>query len=363
MRWKLPPNVHGYVNRHGKAVFYFRRPGAPKVRLRGHPGSAEFMEAYDAAKGGRPAELGASRTVPGTVNAALVSYYKSTAFTSGLAESSQRTRRAILERFREEFGDFRIALMSRSAVQAILNKKTPAAARNWKKALRGLVKYCMSLDMITVDPLAGVEFAKLKSTPHHPWNDDEIAQYRKRHKAGTKAAFALELIYGTGQARCDVVRMGRQHVRDNILSMRRQKSGQPFDIPILPDLQAAIDLLPKSDQLTFLITEQGKPFTAAGFGNWFRARCDEAGLPQCAAHGLRSAAAVRFADLGATTTQLKAWFAWLRDSEAERYTRNADRKRAALAAAKLITRTEIGSPPDPVSQIDTQPTEKTGVAK
>jgi hypothetical protein len=32
------------------------------------------------------------------------------------------------------------------------------------------------------------------------------------------------------------------------------------------------------------MTEYGKPFTAQGFGLWFRARCDEAGLPQCSAH-------------------------------------------------------------------------------
>ena len=79
MKWKLPPNVHGYINRHGKAVFYYRIPGSPKVRLRGHPGSDEFMLAYDLAKAGeRPkVELGAGRTKPGTVNAAVVSYYQS----------------------------------------------------------------------------------------------------------------------------------------------------------------------------------------------------------------------------------------------------------------------------------------------
>ncbi|MCE3257599.1 MAG: hypothetical protein K0Q64_1682 [Nitrobacter vulgaris] len=61
MKWKLPPNVHGYINRHGKAVFYYRVPGSPNVRLRGHPGSDEFMLAYDLAKAGdRPkVEMGA----------------------------------------------------------------------------------------------------------------------------------------------------------------------------------------------------------------------------------------------------------------------------------------------------------------
>jgi hypothetical protein len=45
-------------------------------------------------------------------------------------------RRNILERFREEHGDKRIALIHKKAIQAILNKKTPAAALNWRKALR-----------------------------------------------------------------------------------------------------------------------------------------------------------------------------------------------------------------------------------
>jgi hypothetical protein len=47
-------------------------------------------------------ELGASRTRPGTVNAAIVSYSQSSAFRDGLAKSSQQMRRPILERFREE---------------------------------------------------------------------------------------------------------------------------------------------------------------------------------------------------------------------------------------------------------------------
>lgn len=33
--------------------------------------------------------------------------------------------------------------------------------------------------------------------------------------------------------------------------------------------------------------EYGKPFSKGGFSNWFRERCDEAGLKHCTAHGLR----------------------------------------------------------------------------
>jgi len=134
--------------------------------------------------------------------------------------------------------------------------------------------------------------------------------------------------------------MGRQHVRNGTLSLRRQKTGVPFDVPVMPALQVAIDAMQGGDNLTFLVTARGKPFTAAGFGNWFREVCNEGGLPQrCTSHGLRKAAARRLADRGATTTQLMAWFGWKTASEAERYTRGADRKRAATAAGRLISGT------------------------
>jgi hypothetical protein len=58
-----------------------------------------------------PTAIGSNRTTPGTVNASLVSYYQSTAFTAHLAKTTQQSRRAILEQFRNAHGDKRIALM------------------------------------------------------------------------------------------------------------------------------------------------------------------------------------------------------------------------------------------------------------
>ena len=136
---KKPKYTHGYINRHGKLFFYLRRPGQKKVRLPGLPWSPEFMAAREAALNGdwtKQQEIGAKRTVAGTVNAAIVSYYQTSAFTNGLAEVTQKNRRAILERFREEHGDKRIALMHQKALQTILDKKSPAAALSWRKALR-----------------------------------------------------------------------------------------------------------------------------------------------------------------------------------------------------------------------------------
>jgi len=81
------------------------------------------------------------------------------------------------------------------------------------------------------------------------------------------------------------------------------------------------------------VTELGKPFTSNGFGNWFRKRCNEAGVPG-SAHGLRKAAATRCAENGATAHELMAMFGWTTVKEAERYTRAAERRHLGLKASE-----------------------------
>ena len=324
------------------------------------------MSSYDAAKGGQPIapQIGASRTVPGTVNAAVVSYHQTAAFTKGLADTTQKSRRAILERFREEHGDKRISLMHSEALQKIIDKKTPAAARNFRKAMRGFIKHCISLRFTKVDPLAGIDLAKMKTKGHHPWETDECAKFEEHYPLGTRARLAYELLLQAGQSRCDVVRMGRQHIRQGMMSMRRQKTDVPFNVTVMPRLQEAIDAMPASNHLTFLVTGQGKPFTAAGFGNWFRDVCRNAKLPErCTSHGLRKAAATYLAEQGATDHQLMAWFGWSSISQAQVYTKAANGKRMARSAGKLISGTGIGSPIDPVSQNDDQAIENIGSGK
>jgi site-specific recombinase XerD len=324
------------------------------------------MAAYDAAKAGQqPVALGASRNVPGTVNVSIVSYYQSSAFKDGLAKSTRDNRRAILESFRNDHGDKRIALMHSTALQNIFNTKSPAAQRNWMKALRGWISHCLAMKMIAKDPLVEVKLVKMKKTGgHHPWEAVECEQFEQHYALGTRARLAYELLLQASQSRCDVVRMGRQHIRNGQMSMARQKTDVPFYVTVTPRLQAAIDAMPASDHLTFLITAQGKPFTAAGFGNWFRDVCRKAKLPErCTSHGLRKAAATYLAEQGATDHELMSWFGWTSISQAQAYTRAANRKKMSMNASRLISGTGIGSPSDPVSQNQPQLVGETGVGK
>ena len=83
--------VHEFVDRHGKARRYFRKPGFKQVPLPGAPGSDEFMTVYQLALAGQSprVQVGAGRTRPGSVNAAVVGYYNSLPFRS-LAIGTQK---------------------------------------------------------------------------------------------------------------------------------------------------------------------------------------------------------------------------------------------------------------------------------
>src|SRR5262249_44080284 len=162
---------HAFVDRHGHARFYFRRAGHKTAKLPGLPWSPEFMAAYEQASKTKIV-IGEKRTVAGTVSAALIAYYQHGSF-DALADVTRQNRRAILESFRADHGDKPVALMHATALQNIMNRKTPAAQRNFKKAMRGFLKFCLSHHLIRTDPLAGTSVAKMKVRGHHTWTDDE----------------------------------------------------------------------------------------------------------------------------------------------------------------------------------------------
>ncbi len=133
--------------------------------------------------------------------------------------------------------------------------------------------------------------------------------------------------------------MGKQHVHKGALRFTQKKNEKrkpvSLDIPIVAELQRVIDASP-CGKSTFLTTELGRPFTAAGFGNAFRRWCDDAGLKECSAHGLRKAAAAQLAELGATEHEIMAITGHRTSKEVVRYTQAARQKiLAERAMAKL----------------------------
>jgi integrase len=299
------------------------------------------MQAYEAAMGGAPrVEIGANRTKPGTVAAAVVSYLNSCAF-QNLATETRRTRKNILERFRAECGDNRIALLQPDHVKRMVAARagTPAAANNFLKTVRALIRHCIEEGMRTDDPTHGIRGGKVKTQGFRTWTEADIEGFESAHPIGSRARLALALLLYTAQRRSDVVRMGRQHIRNDTLHIRQSKTGATLAIPVHPNLRAVLGAT-ASDHLTFLTTQAGQPFSPAGFTNWFREMCNRAGLPRgTSAHGLRKAACRRLAEAGCSANLIAAVSGHTSLREVQRYTAAADQARMARAAMQTIAST------------------------
>jgi integrase len=307
------------------------------------------MAAHEAAmKGdGLPRqEVGADRTLPGTISALCVAYYGSGDFKL-LSESTQTTYRGILERFRQEHGTKRVAMLMREHILRIVSGQSdrPAAAHNLLRMIRLLMKFAVTHGWRRDDPTIGLKSPKMKAGGFYTWTEEDIATFEAKHPIGSRARLALALLLYTAQRRSDVILMGKQHIRNGVLAIRQKKTGMLVEVPVHPDLRAIVDATP-SDHLTFLTTDSGRAFTAAGFGNWFRDVCKEAGLPKgCAAHGLRKAASRRLAEAGCSAHEIMAWTGHKTLREVTRYTEAADRRALAVTAIeKLGKRTSSVKP-------------------
>jgi integrase len=329
----------------GKRRVRFRRGGV-SIYLSGTPWSPDFMQQYAAALDGvevQAGNIGTERTIKGTVNALIVSYYRLVFPT--LKPSTQAMRRNILERFRCEHGNKPVARLEHAHVAGMIaaKAKTPEAANNLRKVLRQLLAHAIDINMIALNPVVGVKKFKSAGGGIHTWTEEEVAQFEACHPIGSKPRLALVLMLCTGQRRSDAVRMGWQHVRGDKITVQQAKTGTMLSIPIAADLATELTVVPRTN-MTFLLTERGAPFTAAGFGGWFRQCCDNAGLRQCSAHGLRKLAATRLANQGCSEREIMAITGHKSVSEVSRYVQAADQARLAeQAMAKLDKGTDSDS--------------------
>ena len=195
-----------------------------------------------------------------------------------------------------------------------------------------------------------------KSLGHLTWGEEQIAQYRAAHPPGTAARLTIELMLNIAARRGDVYQLGPQHVQviDGVKklvwrpSKTKRSTGRLLKVRILPNLQAAIDAMPRSQDLrAFLVSKYGRPFKSeAVFGNQFADWCHEAGLKKVEcddgkvrsyrAHGLRKASCVAMLHAGCNSVEIMAVSGHSSLAQLQVYIADYDRERMADSAmAKL----------------------------
>jgi hypothetical protein len=237
--------VHAFRDRLGYLWHYFRK-GGRRIPLPGLVGSEEFIQAYQAALSAADIvpEIGADPTKPGTIDALVVAYYRSTQW-SGLKAQTQRTRRAHIEQLREQHGSKRVAVLTRPHIEAMMAAiPNVYARRHCLQAIKPLLRSAVPLT-VRVNPAEGAKVKIPKTRGWHTWTDDEIAQYRTYWPLGTQQRLVMEFALEAVSRPAEVVRLGPQHVRNGRIRIDRVHGSKVVDIPVTPELQAACGAMPK----------------------------------------------------------------------------------------------------------------------
>lgn len=112
----------------------------------------------------------------------------------------------------------------------------PHAAKHFLNALRAMINVAIVAGLRADDPTAGIRIKARQSSGFRTWTDAEITQFQAAHPIGTRARLAFGLLLYSGQRRGDVIRMGRQHVRDGFMRVDQQRTGIALEIPLHPAL-------------------------------------------------------------------------------------------------------------------------------
>lgn len=344
----FPDNVSAFRDRHGKLRLRFRKKGKPTHYFQAPFGTQAFEAELEACRAGelRP---GAAKIVPGTINDLVARYYLSQDFRRQ-GDVTQAKNRGIIEKFRADHGEKRVALVQFEHIDKILADKAerhPFAARNLRKQLRRLFKHAVKCRMIDKNPVDEAERIVARSKGFYTWTEDDISKFQERHPLGTTARLALELMLWTGCRRSDAVRMGRQNIRNGIIhfTVKKNRDLKTIKLPVSPALAEAVMAMPPQppEQLTLILTQYGKPFTDKGFGDRMRKWCDEAGLPDCTSHGLRKAISRRMAQMGAGNQGIKAVTGHSGDAEVALYTRDVEQERLANETMRRLVEWEMAN--------------------
>ena len=335
MRRRLPPHVD-IVRVKGHTYYYFRIGKGPRIRLPDDPESEEFRFEYAMAMaGGRLGEKPKlKKDAPGTLGA-LIEDYLRTKYRALKSEASKAGYLSRLNRIREDHGHRNVSTMTKERiVRFVLDPlaATPGAALDTLKKLRILIKHARDMNLIKSDPSEGI--ARPKTGEIRSWTDAEMDIFERRWPIGTKQRTSYAIMLYQGRACVDAHCATWPEVEKG--SYVRHKTGVTAYPGVTRELKEALAAWPQT-QVTVIPTQWGKPHSVKGFGQFMRDAIEAAGLPlDCQPHGLRKTFGRLLADAGASAHDIMAAMGHLTLAEAERYTREANKRRGGKRAVTLL---------------------------
>ncbi|CAL9915406.1 Integrase [Candidatus Liberibacter solanacearum] len=334
---KLPPYVVKEYTRHGKLVFYFRKDGGSRIRLP-YPNEPNFMPAYLSALSGFPIEQGyikPQKKEPQTLRW-LVSQYRKSSHWESLALNSRKRLDLYFDQVVKKSGNFDYKkITSKHILLGIEDRKTtPASATLFLSSMRALFKWACKQEYIAINPCLGIENPRYKSDGFKVWTKEDMYQFQSFWTEGTMPRLAFEFLLYTGLRCSDACRAGRQHLKGNVFSIQTQKVGTIVTVE-LPDHFMRLLEITQTGKETFIVNRDKEKMDAYQFSLWFARKSRQAEIKK-SAHGVRKLSATLSAEAGATTHELMAVYGWKSISQAEVYTKGADRIKLGKKASRRM---------------------------
>jgi len=232
---ELPKHV--YRQRNG---IYFQRRGWPSQKFESEFGTPEFWREY----AGILTQKDQPRRVIARNFGALIDSYRKSPRYRNLKPRTGLDYDKHLDWFREIMGESNPAKLQRKDVIRLRDANAEKAyfANYSLRVLRVLMEHCVDLGWREANPARGVPELKSQKRPERePWPVELLDAYRKTCDLGTRERLVMELCVGTGQRIGDVLEMRWSDIQEGGFGVHQNKTGKELWVPILPELQAALD--------------------------------------------------------------------------------------------------------------------------
>ncbi len=177
--------------------------------------------------------------------------------TQDVAASTKRSYTRIL-RFLEKFTTGRgLKTVDQIDLEALNAYRSfrPISSLTWSKelqVLRHFFRFCVDCEWIEKNPAKLVTSPRnIKPAEREPYQVNEIAKiiaacdtFGKYPCERLRARAAVLLLRYTALRISDVAMLAKDRVRNGEIFLRTEKNGKPVKLPVHPDLQAALDILP-----------------------------------------------------------------------------------------------------------------------
>jgi integrase len=322
------------VKAKGQTYYYAWRKGP---RLRGEPGTPEFMASYNEA-------IENQRTPDAARFRSLVTLYKAGDY-KALADSTKRNWAPWLDRIGQHFGDLRIAQFDRpDKIRPVIRRwrnqwaDKPRTADYGLQVLSRVLSYAVDpLGKIAGNPCEGIKQLYSANRSEIIWTEGDIAQLKKTSSADI--GYAVDLAAHTGLRLGDLLRLSWSHVGDDAITITTGKSKhrRTAIIPLYDDLRRVLASIPKRST-TILTNVRRRPWTANGFGTAFNRAKIAAGMNErdLHFHDLRGTAVTKFYIIGIPERVIAEIMAWEEDHVAKIIRRYVDRAAATKALIRQI---------------------------